>query len=631
MADGDAGISGSSASVDGHGGAPDTDLSDPANGGNSSRPGRRAASWAMVAGGVAILLATGWVGWRAYQAYSGLTAASAEVTTLQAQLKDVTNVDADATAATVDRLQVQAAGARSAVDDPIYRAFSALPLLGPNLDAVRQVTVTVDTLAVDVMPSLVEVARSLRPAQLAPQDGVIDLEPIIRNAPLLQTADTAVNRAREQLAGIDRSAVVQPVGNAVLTLWRKLDDAAEITDPAARIGRLLPPMLGAQGPRTYLVVFQNPAELRATGGIFGSFAVVTADQGRITIADQGASQRTMPGFDQPVADLSAEDRSLYSDLMARYPQDVNFTPDFPTAAELFQQMYESTSGQTVDGVLAIDPVALSYLLADSLPIDVGEGVQVTSDNLVSILLSTAYEKYDSSDQSERDAFLANATSLVFSSIMSGDGGAPAMVQGLRKAISERRVLIYSADPAEQADIADTKLSGIITSDPAVPTIGVFLNDSTSGKLGYYLTNEVHVTPGQCRPDGRRELQVRVVMAFDAPTSGLTTYVTGGGGNSTQYALTTRVMVFAPAGGGVVDATQDGVSIGLGRGVDQSREVGSAAVRLEPKSDTEVVFTVLGPAGGPAGAEITPVLELTPGVHPWVTSVDPYTSCSQPVS
>ena len=227
------------------------------------------------------------MGWRSYQAYANLQTASTEVADLQDRLTDITDVDSTATAATIGRLQSAAATARSAVDDPVFRSATAVPFVGANLAALREVTLTVDSLATEVMPSLVDIAQTLRPAELAPAGGAINLEPIQRISPLLQTADDAVLRARRTLAGIDRSAVVQPVGDAVLALWRKLDQAAAATEPGARIARLLPPMLGSTGPRTYLVVFQNPAEPRATGGIFGSFAVISADQGKITIQRAG--------------------------------------------------------------------------------------------------------------------------------------------------------------------------------------------------------------------------------------------------------------------------------------------------------------------------------------------------------
>ena len=39
-----------------------------------------------------------------------------------------------------------------------------------------------------------------------------------------------------------------------------------------------------------------------TGGIFGSFAVITADHGKVNIVEQGAASRTLGRFDPPAAD-----------------------------------------------------------------------------------------------------------------------------------------------------------------------------------------------------------------------------------------------------------------------------------------------------------------------------------------
>jgi len=588
----------------------------------------RILGWTLLAAGLLVLAGSAWVGWRTYQAYNHLQAASADVATLQTQLTDITAVDPEATATTVTGLQAESAAARSAVEDPIYRAASNLPFLGPNLSAIGQVTVTVDSLATDVMPSLVDVAKTLQPSELAPKDGNIDLAPIEQISPLLQSADVAVTRALAQVAGIDRSALVQPVGDAVQTLTGKLEAAADVTGPGARTARLLPPMLGAEKPRTYLVVFQNPAELRATGGIFGSYAVVEADRGTVSIVSQGASSRALGYFDPPVDGQTSNETALYTDLMARYPQDVNFTPDYPTAAALFAEMYRVRTGNVVDGVLALDPVALSYTLKGTPGIDVGQGVTITADNLVSTLLSTAYQRFDENSQADRDAFLDNATGTVFSDVMSGKGDPRAIIDGLRKAAGERRVLVYSADRAEQTDIEQTGLAGSLGSDPGKPSLGVFFNDGTAAKLGYYLNNEIHVSEGECRADGRRELQVRVVMKYDAPPDGLPPYVSGTTQPGQPYVLRTNVLAFAPLGGGVVSAQRDGNPVAIGRGEDQSREVGTTTIDLLPGTTTEVVFTVLGPAvtsGGPA--DVPPSLAVTPGVNPLVSSVGEYRSCT----
>ena len=89
-------------------------------------------------------------------------------------------------------MKSEASAARSAVDDPIFRAATHVPFVGPNLSAIREVSLTVDSLATSVMPSLVDVANTLQPARLAPKDGAFDLAPIERISPVLQKADSAV-------------------------------------------------------------------------------------------------------------------------------------------------------------------------------------------------------------------------------------------------------------------------------------------------------------------------------------------------------------------------------------------------------------------------------------------------------
>ncbi|MEP6560717.1 MAG: DUF4012 domain-containing protein [Nakamurella sp.] len=584
--------------------------------------------WSVIGAAVVVLAAGVWVGWRTYQAYTHLQNASASVQQLQDQLTDISNADPAATADTVASLQSETAAARDAVEDPLYRAATGLPYLGQNLDAIRLVTVNVDSLATNVMPSLVDVARNLQPAALEPKDGQIDLAPIQAISPLLQNADAAVNAARGELATIDQSALLGPLADAVQTVSTKLDNAADVTGPGARTARLLPQMLGSAGARNYLVVFQNPAEARATGGIFGSYAVLTADQGKITIANQASASRTLDDLEAPLPDLTENEESLYSSLIAERPMDVNFTPDFPTAAKRFIEMYQRKNPGEVDGVLVIDPVALSYMLKGSPGIPVGDGKVITSENLVQTLLADAYTEFGS-DSEDRDRFLDEATSKVFAEVMSGSGDPRAILDGLRKASDERRVLVYSTNPAEQADIAQTGLAASLDAEADHPTLGIYLNDGTPGKLGYYLHNEVDVTEGSCRPDGRRELKVQVLMDFQDPGRELPKYVTAVEPGE-PYTVQTNLLVFAPIGGGVTAVERDGMPAGLGRGQDHGHEVGAVTVELKPGESTAVTFTVLGPPDVGSAADVPPSLVLTPGVNEWVSSVADYQACTPTV-
>ena len=55
------------------------------------------------------------------------------------------------------------------------------------------------------------------------------------------------------------------------------------TESAARGAALIPPMLGGDGQRDYFLALQSNNEARGTGGFFGSFGVLNADDGRVKV------------------------------------------------------------------------------------------------------------------------------------------------------------------------------------------------------------------------------------------------------------------------------------------------------------------------------------------------------------
>src|SRR6185503_10399184 len=107
----------------------------------------------------------------------------------------------------------------------------------------------------------------------APRNGRVNIAALARVAPQVRAADEAIQRARLAVADIDVGTLVGPVRRGIVTLRRELERAASQTDTATRATALLPRMLGADRPRTYLVLFQNLAEVRATGGAPNAFAV----------------------------------------------------------------------------------------------------------------------------------------------------------------------------------------------------------------------------------------------------------------------------------------------------------------------------------------------------------------------
>src|SRR5690606_257909 len=120
-------------------------------------------------------------------------------------------------------------------------------------------------------------------------------------------------------------------------------EAAGSLAAVERAAKLVPVMLGAEGPRNYVLLFQNPAELRSTGGIPGALALIHTENGRIDLAAQ-ASSSDFPHYDAPVLELSSETRGLYGDITGEYIQDVNLTPEFPLSAQLAREMWRLQFG-----------------------------------------------------------------------------------------------------------------------------------------------------------------------------------------------------------------------------------------------------------------------------------------------
>lgn len=114
----------------------------------------------------------------------------------------------------------------------------------------------------------------------------------------------------------------------------------------------------------------------------------------------------------------------------------------------------------LDGVLALDPVALSYLLVGAKPIPVGGGVILTSATITKILLSEAYARYSRpAEAPARDLFLAAATTRAFHAVMSAPTDAASLLPGLKRGVAEHRILLWSARGAEQQDLTRSELAG----------------------------------------------------------------------------------------------------------------------------------------------------------------------------
>ncbi|WP_166804466.1 DUF4012 domain-containing protein [Cryobacterium algoritolerans] len=504
------------------------------------------------------------------------------------------------------------ANAANLTSDVVWRAFEVLPYLGPNLVTVRQLAAVVDNVAKNAIVPLADVVGAIKMNDFKPVDGAIDLRPLVDAQSQFAAAESALSAADRQLASINTSANVPEIRNGANELSASVTQASRSVGDVDRAVRLVPNMLGASGPRNYVLLFQNPAELRATGGIAGAVALLHTENGKIALAQQ-ASSGDFPFYETPVLPLSDETRGLYGDITGQYIQDVNLTPDFPQSALLAREMWKRQFGVEADGVVSIDPVSLSYLLKATGPITLPTGDVMTSDNAVKLLLSDVYARYE--NPADQDKFFAAAAASVFSAVSSGNADPVELIKALAQAGSEHRVLVWSAHPEDQAVLADTTLAGgLPVSDATGTRFGVYLNDGTGAKMGMYLDTKVTLGQVTCRKDGRPNYGVTVTLTNTAPADAATSlsdYVTGAGvygvapGN-----VKTVVSVYGVPGMQNLGVTRDGAVVGYHPATDSSYPVSALSVELAPGESTVLEFGWLGERPDKSSL----IAQMTPGIN-----------------
>ncbi|HEY5516286.1 MAG TPA: DUF4012 domain-containing protein [Pengzhenrongella sp.] len=552
---------------------------------------------------VVVVVGAAWVGANAWHARGELDAAAVQVQHMQAQ---VIAGDRGAAAVSLTSFKKHAASARADTRGPHWSVAGAVPWLGPNIRAAQTVSDVIDGLATKALPALMDATSLVDPAKLAPVNGRVDLAPLVKATPEVVAANAEVQTAVRRLDAIDSSSLFRPVAAPLASLRSQIGRVAMTTATAARAVELLPPMLGAGGPREYLVLVQNNAELRATGGV-PTLIRLQADHGVVQVVETRSAGGNLGSLPKPVLPLTAQERALFGDGLGEFMADVTFTPDFPRSGELARAIWRQQVGSDLDGVLSIDAGALAGVLGATGPVVLPTGQALTAANAVQVLLNTVY--LEILDPVKQDEFFATAAGSVFGAVMSGQGKPAAVVAALAQSARTGRLMVWSAHEDEQALLSGTVLSGeLVGVQGDSPVIGVYLNDGTAAKIDYYLRTDVVATSTQCRPDGSQAVTVRVTLTSTAPANAadLPSYISGGG-EIPKGEVRTNVLLYAPKGG-LVDTVR--VSTGVQGVFSQTQDglaVAGKTIQLKPGEQVSIEYDVVTGPGQPG----VPVLRVTP--------------------
>lgn len=336
-----------------------------------------------------------------------------------------------------------------------------------------------------------------------------------------------------------------------------------------------------EGPRRYLLLAANNAEMRAGSGMFLSIGTIETAGGSLKVGPlRPAGDLTLPGSGVPVeGDLQSRWGWLEP---GREWRNLGSTPRFDATAPLAVDMWESLTGEQLDGALALDVPFLAAILGATGPVAIGDGV-VTDKTVADRLLREQYQGLDVHDsQAERREELGAMAAAVVGALEKGDYSPWRLAGGLARASQGRHVLAWSANPADQRTWETAGVTGSL--EPR--SLAVSILNRGGNKLDPFLDVEAAL---ELRPssDGA-EVTVRVKVGNDTP-AGLSPYTAGphplsGVGEGDYLGI---VAVNVP--GAATDLALGGAEAPLSNGADGPTQVVAAPLLLS--RGEEAIVTV----------------------------------------
>lgn len=338
-----------------------------------------------------------------------------------------------------------------------------------------------------------------------------------------------VGQAGRSVAGLVRpsSGLVGPLGQA----RRKLNDVASsssvrLLDGADALAAART-FLGGAGERTHLVAMQNNAEMRDQGMVL-SYAVARFSAGQLTFDRTGNIGELVLSQPIPGALPAGTDEVFGFIRPNQLWQSVNATANFPMSSRMMVDMYRQATGQSVDGVIAIDVPGLAALLRVVGAVQVaGIAEPLTADNAARILLHDLYVGLAPVDvQAPRRERLADVVRAVIEKLTTGSRDTIGLGRELGEAAAGGHFRLWSPNPEEEEVFERTGLGGGPASEMADRTFHLAVENRTSAKLDYYVEPTVRQDISLA-PNGDAHVRTVVALANRAPVGAPPSYQLGG--------------------------------------------------------------------------------------------------------
>lgn len=296
---------------------------------------------------------------------------------------------------------------------------------------------------------------------------------IVAAQPQLRAAGDKIKEAMAARERFSDAELLSPL----LAPLQQLDAYLPLLSAGMQALQHAPDLIGAAGPRTYLLVAQNSDELRATGGFISGIGVLTISEGapgEISFHDSYVVEDWTQPHPDPPEPLR---KYMLADLWTT--RDANWWPDYPTSARAIQEMYALNQGVPTDGVVAVDMKALELIVGALEPLVLQEKAEeVTADNIREKIyefwapppiegpLPTDWREWSPEVRAwwaQRKDFMPMLTAAILErtqDVSSIDPGK--LVYALKKGLEEKHILLYFDHPQMQQLLKENGWDAAVT-------------------------------------------------------------------------------------------------------------------------------------------------------------------------
>ena len=424
------------------------------------------------------------------------------------------------------------------------------------------------------------------------QQGRIDLSRVRSAAEASEHLHGQMVRWTHQLQMAD-AAVWDRAERASVEVVRRLRDTASDIHDASLLLNQLPPILGQDEPRSYLLVFQSPSEARGGGGLIGVVAELEADEGEVTL---GRIRTVRNLVKRMRGSVKAPDwfEKTYGPLLAtREWRSANVSPNFPVTSRVLLRMYRRSVGRTLDGVVATDPLAIAALTKAVGPVHAkGWKVWINQDNARRVLLHDVYRHFHLVEH-RQNRYFANLIDEIWQRVTSEDVETAALASSIAESVRKQHLKAFLVRSDEQAAVAAVDADGSFAGESGVQL--VFNNNWSANKIDFFLRRRIQ-TLVRLNEEGSAEVSVDVQLSNEIEKLDRNVIARPGVQRELPIGLNrTLLSVVLPQGASGGRAFVDRRLITTRAGTDGGHRVLSVFVDIPPGETRMVSFTYEWPS------------------------------------